>query len=128
MATFPIRTFGDPGLKRPIAPVRESEWGSLRRLADEMIATMYDAPGVGLAANQIGVQKRMFVYDIGDGPRVVVNPSIVETEGEWVYDEGCLSVPDLFFAITRPNAVHLTAWDLEGEAIDAWGAELLGRV
>ena len=83
-----------------------------------MIETMHDAPGVGLAANQVGVQKRLFVYDKGDGPHVVVNPVIVETSGEWVYEEGCLSVPGLSWEIVRPNAVHLKGFDLDGNELD----------
>lgn len=127
MAPFPIRTFGDPGLKRRCREVPEGEWASLRGLADDMLHTMYEAPGVGLAANQIGVQKRLFVYDIGDGPGEIVNPTILETDGEWTYDEGCLSVPDLFFAVTRPKRVRLSGWRLDGEEVDVWADELLAR-
>src|SRR5687767_4088322 len=93
-----------------------------------MLETMYAAPGVGLAANQVGVQMRLFVYDVGDGPFVVVNPTIVATEGEWTYEEGCLSVPELYFPITRPGRVRLTGWDLDGREVDRWGSDLLGRV
>ena len=110
--TFPIRVFGDPGLKRPCKEVPESEWASMRRLADDMITTMYEAPGVGLAANQIGVLKRLFVYDVGEGPHVIVNPTISESRGEWEYEEGCLSVPGLAWEIVRPKEVHLTGFDL----------------
>jgi len=128
MPTFPIRIFGDPGLKASCKEVPESEFGSLRRLADDMTTTMYEAPGVGLAANQIGVLKRLFVYDVGDGPYAVVNPTIVETDGEYEHDEGCLSVPDLFFPMTRANRVHLKGWDLSGAEVDVEGEKLLGRV
>lgn len=93
-----------------------------------MIETMNEAPGVGLAANQIGVQKRLFVYDRGDGPRTVVNPVIVETSGEWVYEEGCLSVPGLSWEIVRPNAVHLRGFDLDGNALDIEVDEFEGRI
>ncbi|MGH9021306.1 MAG: peptide deformylase, partial [Acidimicrobiales bacterium] len=92
--------------------------GQIVALAERMIETMYEAPGVGLAANQVGIQKRMFVYDKGDGPKVVINPRIVETAGEWVYEEGCLSVPGLSWEIVRPNEVHLVGVDLEGNALD----------
>src|SRR5437660_1155957 len=78
MATFPIRVFGDLGLKQRCPDVTEFD-GALARLADDMIETMYAAPGVGLAANQVGVQKRIFVYDAGEGPVTVVDPTIVET-------------------------------------------------
>ena len=97
-------------------------------LAQSMIETMHDAPGVGLAANQIGVQKRLFVYDKGDGPHVVVNPVIVETSGEWLHDEGCLSVPGLNWEILRPNAVHLRGYDLDGNELDIETDEYEGRI
>jgi peptide deformylase len=93
-----------------------------------MIETMYEAPGVGLAANQVGVQKRLFVYDKGDGPVVVVNPRIIETDGEWVYEEGCLSVPGLSWEITRANSVHLVGYDLDGREIDIQTSEYEGRI
>ena len=92
-----------------------------------MIETMYDAPGVGLAANQVGVERRMFVYDIGDGPEVVINPTILESRGEWSYEEGCLSVPDLRWALVRPKEVHLRGVSLDGEEIDIEADELLAR-
>jgi len=97
-------------------------------LAASMIETMHEAPGSGLAANQIGVQKRMFVYDIGDGARTVINPRIVESDGEWTYEEGCLSIPGLSWDIVRPNAVHLVGLDLEGNELSIEATELEGRV
>ena len=89
MATYAIRQYGDPVLRRRAGDVQEID-GRLRALADDMVDTMVAAPGVGLAAPQVGVQKRLFVYDIGDGngPRTVVNPTIVESSGEWVFEEG----------------------------------------
>jgi peptide deformylase len=129
MATYSIRVFGDPVLKRPTAPVTEID-GALVRLVDAMYETMYEAPGVGLAASQVGVQQRFFVYDIHDdtGPHVVLNPEIVETGGEWVYEEGCLSLPGLGFEIVRPKLVTLRGLDLDGNEIVIEGDELLGRV
>lgn len=100
---------------------------SLVRLAEDMIETMYDAPGVGLAASQVGVQRRMFVYDVGDGPFVVVNPEIVESSGEWSYHEGCLSVPGLSWDLVRPKEVHLRGVDLDGNDLDIEADELLAR-
>jgi peptide deformylase len=97
-------------------------------LAESMIETMYKAPGVGLAANQIGVQKRLFVYDKGDGPVVVVNPQILETSGEWIYEEGCLSVPGLSWEIARPNSVHLVGRDLDGNELDIQTEEFEARI
>jgi peptide deformylase len=111
---FLIRVYGDPVLRTPTAEVTEFD-GALKRLAEDMLETMYAAPGVGLAANQVGIQKRMFVYDVGEGPGVVVNPTIHEVKGEWTYEEGCLSVPGLYWPIVRPAEVHLTGYDLDGK-------------
>jgi peptide deformylase len=122
-----IRQYGDPVLKERTRDVLEID-GALAALADTMIDTMYEAPGSGLAANQIGVLKRLFVYDIGEGPRTVVNPRIVESDGEWSYEEGCLSIPGLSWDIVRPNAVHLIGLDLDGNEISLEATELEGRV
>jgi peptide deformylase len=129
MATHEIRVFGDPVLKRPAAPVTEVD-GGLAKLVDAMYETMYDAPGVGLAAPQVGVQRRFFVYDINDGtgPHVLLNPEIIETRGEWAYEEGCLSLPGLAFEIVRPKLVTITGQDLDGNDVVIEGDELLGRV
>jgi peptide deformylase len=127
MATFPIRVFGDLGLKQRCPDVTEFD-GALARLADDMIETMYAAPGVGLAANQIGIQKRIFVYDAGEGPFRVVNPTIVETSETWEYEEGCLSVPGLYFPIVRPRCVTLMGYDLDGKEFTREGQDLLGRI
>ena len=114
-------------LKRPAAPVEEFD-GALSNLVDAMYETMYAAPGVGLAAPQVGVQRRFFVYDVGDGPHVLANPEIVDTEGEWLYEEGCLSLPGLAFDIVRPKVVTATGLDLEGNEVTVVGDELLGRL
>ena len=127
MATFSIRTFGDPVLKTPTTEVTEID-DALVRLVEAMIQTMYEAPGVGLAAPQVGVQKRLFVYDIGDGPNVVINPVLSDFRDEWTYHEGCLSVPELWWDITRAKQVHLTGIDLNGNDLDIEADELLARV
>ncbi len=127
MSTLPIRTYGDPVLNTATTLVENID-GKIAALAESMIETMYEAPGVGLAANQIGVQKRLFVYDQGDGPHVVVNPVIVETSGEWVYEEGCLSVPGLSWEIVRANEVHLRGFDLDGNELDIQTNEYEGRI
>jgi peptide deformylase len=95
-----------------------------------MIATLYDAAGLGLAAPQVGVQKRLFVYDLHDdeGPKVVVNPTISEARGEWTYEEGCLSVPGLSWEIVRPKEIHLTGHDLHGNDVSIEADELLSRL
>lgn len=102
--------------------------GALAALVRDMFETMYAAPGVGLAANQIGVQKRLFVYDVGDGPQVVINPVLSDHRGEWTYEEGCLSVPGLYWPIARPQRVHLAGVDLDGKELSLDGDELLARV
>ncbi len=127
MAIHPIRTYGDPVLKVRCPEVIEIDAG-LVTLVRDMFDTMYDAPGVGLAANQVGVQKRLFVYDIGDGPEVVINPVLSGHDGEWTYEEGCLSVPELYWPIVRPKEVHLTGIDLQGKELSRHGDELLARV
>jgi peptide deformylase len=129
MATHTIRLFGDPVLKRPTALVTDID-GALVKLVDAMFETMYDANGAGLAANQVGVQKRFFVYDVNDdsGPQVVFNPEIVESSGEWLYEEGCLSLPGLAFEVVRPKLVTIKGVDLDGNEIEIVGDELLGRV
>ncbi len=127
MATYTIRQYGDPVLKQRTKDVEEID-GTVATLVDGMIETMYEAPGTGLAANQVGVQRRVFVYDVGDGPRAVINPRIVESAGEWTYEEGCLSVPGLSWQIARPNQVHLVGYDLDGNEISVEADELEGRV
>ena len=122
-----IRQYGDPVLKERTREIEKID-GGVANLVESMIETMYDAPGTGLAANQVGVQRRIFVYDIGDGPVTVINPRIVESDGEWIYDEGCLSIPGLSWDIVRPNAVHLVGVDLDGNEISLEATELEGRV
>ena len=127
MAPYQIRVFGDPVLKQVAKEITNVD-DALVRLVDDMFETMYDAPGIGLAAPQVGVQKRLFVYDLGDEPGVLVNPVIKETDGEWLYEEGCLSVPGLSWEILRPNRVHLVGYDLDGNEIDLEVDELAGRL
>jgi peptide deformylase len=126
---FPIRLYGDPVLKQRCAEVTEID-GGLVRLADAMVETMYAAPGLGLAAPQVGVQKRLFVYDLddGSGPHTIVNPVITESSGEWEFDEGCLSIPGLYFPIVRPKQIHLTGVDLDGRDVSIEADELLARL
>lgn len=129
MSQYSIRLFGDPVLKQRASEVDDID-GKVARLVDGMIETMYDANGLGVAAPQVGVQKRIFVYDLneGDGPKAVVNPSISEARGEWTHDEGCLSLPGLFFPIVRPKEVLLTGLDLDGNEISIEADELLARM
>ncbi len=127
MASYDIRVIGDPVLRQKARQVNDID-GALVRLVDDMIETMYEAPGIGLAAPQVGVQKRLFVWDMGEGPRVIVNPEIVESDGEWLYDEGCLSVPGLTWEIVRPKTVHLVGRDLDGNEMSLEVDELEARL
>lgn len=127
MALFPIRTFGDPVLRTVAEPIDDIT-SALERLVDDMFETMYEAPGVGLAAPQIGISKAIFVADIGEGPFVMINPEIVELRDEWIWDEGCLSVPERFWPITRPGFARARGVDLSGAAVEHSGDELMGRV
>ena len=128
MATFPIRLFGDPVLKQRAREIVEID-GSLSPLVDAMYDTMYEAAGVGLAAPQVGVQKRLFTFETeGTGPGVILNPRIVESSGEWLYNEGCLSVPGLHFEIVRPKEVTLQGLDLDGNELLIEADELLARL
>ena len=127
MAVFPIRIYGDPVLRTAAEPVTEFD-AALARLIADMLETMYDAPGVGLAAPQIGVSKRVFVYDIGEGHGHVINPAIVESAGEWEFDEGCLSVPERFWPIKRPGYVKVAGVNVNGEPLNIEGDELMGRM
>jgi peptide deformylase len=102
--------------------------GDLRRLVDDMLETMYQAPGVGLAAPQIGVPKRIFVADVGDGPFVMVNPQVVSSSGRWKFEEGCLSVPERYWQIKRPEFATAEGLDLDGNPIVFEGDDLMGRV
>jgi peptide deformylase len=121
VASYQIRLFGDPVLTQRSTEVTDID-AKLVQLADDMVATMHEAHGLGLAAPQVGVQKRLFVYQLPDqDPVSIVNPVISDSRGEWEYEEGCLSIPGLFFPIVRPKEILLTGFDLEGRemAIEA---------
>ena len=124
MAPYRIRTFGDPVLRRRADAVVEID-GRIARLAEDMHITMKEAHGLGLAAPQVGVSRRLFVYEIGNsGPRTLINPVIMERDGEWDHQEGCLSVPELYFLISRPAHVHVTGYDLDGNEVSIEAEEL----
>jgi peptide deformylase len=128
MAAYSIRLYGDPVLKQRAAAIENID-GTVKALADAMLDSMYEVHGLGLAAPQVGVQKRLFVYDLyeGEGPKVIVNPVLAELSGEWTFDEGCLSLPGLYFPITRPKEVHLTGYDLDGNEVSIEADEILAR-
>ena len=129
MPPYDIRVFGDPVLKQRAVEVAELD-GRLAGLVEDMAATMYAAPGVGLAAPQVGIQQRFFVYDLhdGEGARCIVNPEITESDGEWVYEEGCLSVPGLSWPIVRPKTVLLRGYDIHGNEVEHEADEFAARV
>jgi peptide deformylase len=120
MALLPILTAPDPGLKKKSLPVDSVDAG-VRQLMDDMLETMYDAPGIGLAAPQVGVLKRVVVLDIDredtkTGPLFMANPEIVEASDEDVsYEEGCLSVPDHYSDVVRPATVTVRYLDRDGK-------------
>jgi len=126
---YEIRTFGDPVLKSQAAPITDVD-GKLIRLVDDMFTTLYETGlGIALAAPQIGVQKQVFVWDLGEGDRqVVFNPEIVESDGEWVYDEGCLSIPGLYVEMVRPKTVLLRGIDIDGNVVEREADELEARM
>jgi peptide deformylase len=129
MALFPIRQFGDPVLRMPVPPVTEFDQG-LRKLVEDMTETMHAAPGVGLAAPQIGVARAVVVFNAQDdlGDRVLVNPELVESSGDYEYEEGCLSVAGYYWPITRPAFVRARGFDVRGQPVEFAGEGLLGRV
>jgi len=127
MAQQRIRTYGDPVLNTKATDVTDID-GKFVSLCDDMFVAMYDAPGIGLAAPQVGVQKRFFVYDVDENPGVLINPKIIESDGEWVYEEGCLSVPGMSFEIVRPKQILVSGVDLDGNDITVEADELFARL
>lgn len=131
MAVLPIRKFGDEVLRLPTRPVEKFD-DELQKLIEDMIDTMYAAPGVGLAANQVGVSLRLMVIDLSVGKRpdechVFINPEIIEAEGEITEEEGCLSIPDFVEVVTRPERVKLKYLDRQGRERTMWGDGLMAR-
>lgn len=126
MALRTIRTEGDAVLNKISKPIKEMTPKLLALIAD-MLDTMYDSNGVGLAAPQIGMLKRIVVIDVGDGPMVLINPEILEKDGEQTGDEGCLSVPGMAGQVTRPNYVKVKALDVNMEEVIYEGEGLLAR-
>jgi peptide deformylase len=123
-----IRTLGDPGLRRPASPVEVFD-DALRRLVDDMLETMYAAPGVGLAGNQVGLRTACFVYDDREGHAgFVANPRLSEPEGEETLEEGCLSIPGPYHPTVRAARVRLAGAGLDDEPIDIMAEGLLARI
>ena len=123
-----IRTFGDPVLKTVAASVTDID-GKIARLVDDMFDSLYTTDnGCALAAPQIGVQKQVVVWDIDDQPMAIINPVVVEADGEWVYSEGCLSIPELYVDIVRPNQVLVRGLTIDGDEVEIEADELMGRM
>ena len=126
MAIRTIREIGDPVLTKQCKEITEMT-PRLQTLIEDMLETMYEADGAGLAAPQVGILKRLVVIDAGDGPHVMINPRIVESSGEQTGNEGCLSVPGKVGIVTRPNYVKALAYDREMKPYELEGTELLAR-
>jgi len=125
---LPIRTLGDPVLKTPSWPVTAFD-AKLRKVYDDMIETMYAAPGVGLAAPQVGLSQRFFVYDDGlTGPRFMANPELSDGEGESETDEGCLSLPGPYHLTKRFATITGRGQDLDGSWYVIRAEDLLARI
>jgi peptide deformylase len=130
--TRPILTYGHPILRKPTRPVANFD-DDLNRLIDDMVATMYAAPGVGLAANQVGSPLCLFVANPSENQDpskllVVINPELVESEGELITQEGCLSIPDFRQEVRRARRVLLRGLDRAGRPIQVEGEDLLARI
>lgn len=129
MAMRKVRTLGDPVLRKISKPVTEVN-EKTKELIQDMLETMYRTNGVGLAAPQVGVLKRIVVIDVsqeGDEPMVFINPEIVSASGSQTGDEGCLSVPGKAGKVTRPNEVTVRAADIDMNEFEITGTELLAR-
>ncbi len=125
---LPIRILGDPVLKTPAKPVTTFD-RKLRSLAEEMVETMYDAPGVGLAGPQVGLSMRLFVFDDGEtGPLFMANPELSNASGETAIDEGCLSIPGPFYPTIRYERITCRGLDIDGRPFEITGEGLLARI
>jgi peptide deformylase len=129
MSVLPIRTLGEPVLREPSRNVETFD-ELMRRLYEDMLETMYHAPGVGLAAPQIGLSLRFFVYDTEKGNRAgaVANPVLSDAEGEVIEEEGCLSIPGLWYPTARAERIRVEGLDLEGNPVSIEAEGLLARV
>ncbi len=126
MAIRKIRTDEDPILRKVSKPVSKFD-NMLCSFLDDMAETMYHADGVGLAAPQVGVLKRIYIIDVGEGIVEFINPEIIEESGEQIGDEGCLSVPQRYGSVKRPMTVKVRAQDRHGNFFEVVGEELFAR-
>ena len=126
MAIRVIREMGDRILTKTCRPI-DKMTGKIADLIEDMIDTMYESNGVGLAAPQVGILKRIVVIDVGEGPYVLINPVIISKEGEQTGEEGCLSVPGKAGIVTRPNKVTVRAFNENMDLYELTGEGLLAR-
>ena len=127
MSLLNILRFPDPRLRKKAKPITDVT-DEIRQLADDMLETMYDAPGVGLAAIQVNVQKRLIVIDVSEDqsqPLILINPEVISREGERDHEEGCLSVPEAYETVTRADKIQVKALDRDGKKIEFDADELL---
>jgi len=120
MALLPIIEFPDPRLRTIAKPIAQVD-GSLRQLIDDMFETMYDAPGIGLAATQVNVHQQLLILDVSEDksqPMVFINPEILSSEGSQIYQEGCLSVPGIFADVKRADKITIKALDRDGKSFE----------
>lgn len=120
MALLNILHFPDPRLRQKALPIKKVN-DEIRQLAHDMLETMYDAPGIGLAATQVNEQKRLIVIDVSeekDNPLFLINPELLVTEGERDFEEGCLSVPEAYEMVTRADKIRVRALNLQGETFE----------
>ena len=127
MVPYDIRVIGDPVLSTRAKEVTDID-GTVAALVEDMFEVMYDAPGVGLAAPQVGVSRRIFVFDSDDRAGVLINPEIVESDGEWEFVEGCLSIPGLHWSVVRPRTVLLRGVDLDGNPVELEATDFEARI
>ena len=129
MAVLKVRKYGDPVLRRRAAEIKEIT-PELKATVADMVDTMYDEAGIGLAAPQVGVSLRLMVvgHDERREPRALINPVIVDRGGEVTAEEGCLSIPGIFAQVKRAEWVHVEAKDVDGEPVKIHGRGLLARV
>jgi peptide deformylase len=127
MARLPIVEFPDPRLRTVARPVQEVD-GRIRQLIDDMFETMYEAPGIGLAATQVDVHERLLVLDVSEDksyPMVFINPEVLSAEGSQVYQEGCLSVPGIYADVKRAEKIVVRALDRDGQPFELTAEGLL---
>jgi peptide deformylase len=126
MAVREIRIYGDPGLRKKAYPVKEVN-SQTKRLIKDMVETMHENRGVGLAANQIGVDKQVMIVDAGEGLLALINPRVVDSSGEESDEEGCLSLPDIRVGVRRAKKIGIRGLNEEGEEIDIETEGFLSR-